>query len=260
MKLSQKFDISCHKTDFITRHGLFEHIRMGFGLCNAPATLTRAMQSVLHGLLWGDVIVLGLNFEVHLTNLAKVFQRLRRHNLKLKPRKCVLFREEVKFLGKIVSRKGISVNPENIERVSDWPIPMIPKNVNEVEIFLDFMNYHREHLKDYAKKAAPLYQLTGSNGKAVPIFVWSDYHQVAFEECYVQIPYSWFPFGRFSFYSSHGCFLQIQDGKKRPISFGSFGLTAKQRNYCTTRKELLALVRFTRQYRQYLLSAPTIIV
>ena len=110
-----------HKTAFITRHGLFEHIRMGFGLCNAPATLTRAMQSVLHGLLWGgvlayldDVIVLGLN---------------------LKPRKCVLFREEVKFLGKIVSRKGISVNPENIERVSDWPIPMILKNVNEVGTF-----------------------------------------------------------------------------------------------------------------------------
>ena len=70
-----------------------------------------------------------------------------------------------------MSRKGISVNPENIERVSDWPIP---KNVNEVEIFLGFMNYHREHLKDYAKKDAPLYQLTGSKGKAVPIFAWSD--------------------------------------------------------------------------------------
>ena len=58
-----------HKTAFITRHGLFEHIRMGFGFCNAPATFSRAMQSVLHGLLWGDVlaylddvIVLGMNF------------------------------------------------------------------------------------------------------------------------------------------------------------------------------------------------------
>ena len=95
-----------HKIAFITCHVLFEDIRMGFGLCNAPATFSRALQAVLHVLLWvdvlaylDDVIVLGLNFEVHLTNLAKVFQRLRLHNLKLKPRKCVLFREEVKFLG-----------------------------------------------------------------------------------------------------------------------------------------------------------------
>ena len=95
-----------HKTAFISCHGLFEDLRMGFGLCNAPATFSRAMQSVLHVLLWvdvsaylDDVIVLGLNFEVHLTNLAKVFQQLRLHNLKLKPRKCVLFREEVNFLG-----------------------------------------------------------------------------------------------------------------------------------------------------------------
>ena len=46
----------CHKAAFITSHGLFEHIRMGFGWCNAPATFSRAMQSVLHGLLWGDVL------------------------------------------------------------------------------------------------------------------------------------------------------------------------------------------------------------
>ena len=214
-----------HKTTFITRHGLSEHICMGFGLCSAPATFSRAMRSVLHGLLWGDVlaylddvIVLGLNFKIHLTNLVKVFQRLCLHNLKLKPRKCVLFREEVKFWGKIMSRRGISVNPVNIEKVSDWPIP---KNVNEVEIFLGFMNYHREHLKDCAGRAP----LAGGRGRAVPIFKWSDCHQVAFEElknAMSKSPILGFPLADSLFILDTNAsdaaigaeLLQIQDGKE----------------------------------------------
>ena len=86
------------KTAFLTKHGLFEHTRMGFGLCNAPATFQRAMQLVLQGLTWkevlaylDDVIVVGRNFEDHLANLDAVFARFRLHNLKLKPKKCIIF-------------------------------------------------------------------------------------------------------------------------------------------------------------------------
>lgn len=86
------------KTAFITRFGLFEHVRMGFGLCNVPATLQRVIQLVLRGLTWKDVIaylddvnVLGLSFEEHLRNLDEVLERFQRYNLKLKPRKCFLF-------------------------------------------------------------------------------------------------------------------------------------------------------------------------
>ena len=101
--------------------------------------------------------------------------------------------------------------------------------MSEVEIFLGFMNYHREHLKDYA---APLYQLTGSKGKAVPIFEWSDCHQVAFEE--LKNAMSKFPILGFLLDDSLFTFdtdasdaaigvelLQIQDGKERHISFGA---------------------------------------
>ena len=116
------------KTAFITRYGLFQHTRMGFGLCNAPATFQRAMQTVLKGLNWkevlaylDDIIVLGTTFESHLANLALVFQRFRVNNLKLKPRKCELFRHQLKFLGWIVSNHGIAIPPEKIDAIISRP-------------------------------------------------------------------------------------------------------------------------------------------
>ena len=97
---------SRQKTAFITRYGLFEHTRMGFGLCNAPATFQRAMQLVLRGLTWtqvlvylDDIIVLGKSFENGLRNLRNVLYRFREFNLKLKPKKWELFKDEVEFLG-----------------------------------------------------------------------------------------------------------------------------------------------------------------
>jgi hypothetical protein len=93
-----------HKTAFITKYGLFEFLRMGFGLCNAPATFQRVIQLVLRGLTWkqvlaylDDVIVLGSDFQNHLGNLKLTLDRFRKYNLKLKPKKCCLFRKEVKF-------------------------------------------------------------------------------------------------------------------------------------------------------------------
>ena len=81
-----------HKTAFTTKPGLFEHVKMGFGLCNAPVTFQRAMNLVLSGLTWksvisylDDIIVLGNNYNQSLTHLEQVFQRLRQYRLKLKP-------------------------------------------------------------------------------------------------------------------------------------------------------------------------------
>ena len=107
-----------HKLAFITKYGLFEFVRMPFGTCNSPATFQRMIQLVLHGLNWkeclaylDDVIVLGNSFDNHLTNLKAVLSRFRKHNLKLKPKKCCMFRKEIQFLGRVVSEKGVSLTP-----------------------------------------------------------------------------------------------------------------------------------------------------
>ena len=93
------------KTAFVTKYGKFLFNRMPFGLCNAPATFSRALALVLRGLSWDcvvsfldDLIILGKGFEDHLTNMEKVFARFAKFKLKLKQKKCELFQREVIFL------------------------------------------------------------------------------------------------------------------------------------------------------------------
>ena len=253
-----------HKTAFITRYGLFEHRRMAFGLTGAPATFQRAMHLVLKGLTWSivlayldDLVLLGKTVQNHLNNLREVFQRFRQYKLKLKPKKCQLFQTEIKFLGKQVSGDGLSVDPDKTKAVSDWPIP---RNVRDVESFLGFVNYHRDHIAKFAEISTPLYELTGPKAS----FEWQEQHQCAFEQLKQMLicaPVLSLPKKEGTFIldcdasdTSIGAELcQIQDGEERTICYGSFVLTPAQRRYCTTRKELLSVVRFTRQFRHYLL-------
>ena len=258
------------KTAFITKRGLFEMNRMAFGLCNAPATFQRMIQTVLEGLLWwsvlayiDDVIVLGPSFADHLKNLEIVLRRFRRFNLKLKPKKCHLFRRQVKFLGRVVSQDGIAMDPAKIQKIVDWPTPTSPQ---EVSSFLGLANYHREHIEGFAQITAPLYRLV----KKGTVFEWTKEAQRAFEALKVAMtsaPILAYPLpeGRFildtdASHTAIGAELsQEQDGGIKVIAYGSYALTAAQRNYCTTRKELLAVVRFTRQFRHYLLGRPFLV-
>ena len=265
--ISQFLDQLCGNTYFSTldmASGYWQIQRMAFGLCNAPATFQRVIQFVLRGLTWNkvlayidDVVVLGKGFEDHLTNLRTTFDRFRKYNLKLKPKKCCLFHTETVFLGRKVSAEGVSINPENVEKVSKWPVPT---SVKEVERFLGFANYHREHIKDYASVTRVLYQLTGSKA----VFNWLVEHQEAFEltkQRLISAPILSYPNAEDVFVldtdaSGHaiGAVLsQIQNDCEKVICYGSYVLTPEQRKYCVTRRELLSVVRFTRQFRHYLL-------
>ena len=85
------------------------------------------------------------------------FDRLREHGLKLKPSKCQLVRQEVNYLGHLVSANGIRTDPEKISRVKEWPKLTNRKGVLQ---FLGFAGYYRRYVKGYSSLAAPLYRLT----------------------------------------------------------------------------------------------------
>ena len=155
------------KTAFITKHGLFEFVRMGFGLCNAPATFSRVINLVLRGLNWDvalafldDVVVLGTSFDDHIKNLKLVLERFRDYKLKLKRKKCSLFQRRVEFLGREVDENGLHLKDDHVKAVANWATPTCTK---EVEQFLGLVNYHRIFLKNYAKTVGPLYGLTGKH-------------------------------------------------------------------------------------------------
>ena len=251
------------KTAFVTKYGLFEFVKMGFGLCNAPATYSRVMNLVLRGLNWAtvlafldDILVMGRDFLDHLKNLENVFQRFRQYGLKLKPKKCAFFQKEVEFLGRRVGPNGLQLGNEQIKAVQDWPTPTSSK---EVEQFLGLVNYHRIFLKNYADLAVPLYQVTGKQK-----FRWEPDQDQAFQDIktlltqapVLALPNRHDPFILDTDASDKAIgaeIIQVQEGVERVIAYGSMALSAEQRAYCTTRKELLAVVRFTRQYRHYLL-------
>ena len=254
---------SMKKTAFVTKYGLFEHVRMGFGLCNAPATFMRAMNLVLRGLTWSkvlvyldDIIVLGNSFEEHIQNLKEVFDRMRHFNLKRKPKKCALLREKVEFLGRSVSRDGISITSSKMDAIENWPEPTCKK---EVESFLGYCNYHRAHIRGYAGLTVDLYELTKKSE-----FSWTDHHRDKFKllkEALRSAPCLAFPLREGKFVldcdasdQAIGAELsQIQNGVERLIGYHSLVLLPQHKKYCTTRKELLAVVRFCVYYRNYLL-------
>ena len=189
-----------HKTAFITKYGLFEFLCMSFGLCNAPSTFQRVVQFIFAGMLWKEVLaylddlfILGKGFQHHLINLRKTFCRLKKYNLKLKPRKCILFQTEVPFLGRVVGRKGISVDPGKIKATQKWPSP---RTIKELQSFLGFVNYHRDHIKNFASLTEPLYALTHNRKGKSQTLEWNDDLETTFlqvKDALVNAPVLAFP-------------------------------------------------------------------
>jgi len=226
-----------HKTAFITKYGLLEHVHLSFGLCNSPATFI--VQLVLQGLTWveclaylDDIIILGDSFENHLQNVRKVLGRFKQYNLKLKPRKCHFF-QELKFLRRVVSKDGVSVNPDNIKAITSWPVP---KNKKELESFIGFTNYHRDHIKNFSEITVPLHQLTGKKTD----FVWTDEQQQAFDKVRKALieavtlsypnPKDTFILDTDASHVSIGAQLtQVQNGQEKTICFSGKVLTPAQR-------------------------------
>ena len=252
------------KTAFITKYGLYEYTKMPFGLCLAGSTFQRCMELVLRGLQWqtlliylDDVIDIVSSMEENLDRLDEVLRCLEEVGLKLKPSKCNLLQREVLFLGHLVSRSGVQPNPKLIESVVEWKAPT---NGKEVQQYLGLVNYYRRFVPAFSDIAAPLTELTSKHTE----FFWNYGAQEAFlklKEALCSAPILSFPMDSGDFVLdtdasaiSIGAVLQqVQNGEERVISYGSKKLNKEQRRYCVTRRELLAVVVFLREFRHYLL-------
>ena len=156
---------SQHLTAFITPWDLYEWLQILLGLYNAAGAFQRFMEGCLEGLqdeictpYLDDVIVYSKSFTEHIEHLRKVLHRLQDNGVKLKLRKCKLFRKEVSFLGRVVSADGYKLDPLSIAPVLNFA-KNPPKMVGEVRQMTGLLGYYRKYIKDFFHIAKPIYDL-----------------------------------------------------------------------------------------------------
>ena len=175
----------------------------------------------------------------------------------MKPSKCELIKTEVLFLGHVVSPEGIKPNPKTVEAIKSWKVP---SNVKEIQSFLGLCSYYRQYIKNFSHIASPLINLTKKKVK----FIWDESCQSAYEmlkEKLCTAPILAFPKPGSKYIldtdasdTGIGCVLsQVQEGKEKVIAYASKKLEPQQQQYSVTRRELLAVITFMNQFRQYLL-------
>ncbi|XP_075499247.1 uncharacterized protein LOC142537633 [Primulina tabacum] len=169
------------KTAFRTRYDHYEFLVMSFGLTNAPSVFMDLMNGVFKTYLDSfviifidDILIYSKTQELHAEHLRTVLQLLREKQLYAKLKKCEFRLEQVSFLGHIVSKDGIALDPMKIEAIKQWPIHT---TVSEVRSFLGLAGYYRRFIANFSKIALSLTNLTR---KAVK-FEWTSECQHGFQ-------------------------------------------------------------------------------
>jgi len=256
-----------YKTAFRTKYGHYEYLVMPFGLKNAPAIFQSFINSVLRPFLeksvilyLDDILIYSNSLDDHHQTVREVLKKLIDNNLYAKLSKCEFDKEEVEFLGHIISGSGVSTDPKKIKSIKEWPIP---KNVKEVQRFLGLCNYYRRFVRNFAAIAKPLHALTKKGRK----FVWSKDCDTSFsilkkrltsspllmhpdltKPFIVECDASNFAIGAvLSQYDN--------DNKLHPIAYFSRSLNNAEINYSITDKELLSIKEAFSSWRHLLLGA-----
>ena len=257
------------KAAFTMHKGSFEPLVMYFGLCNSPATFQKMMNEIFHDML--DVCVVYIddlmifmatdNQEEHDRIVLEVLRCLCDNDLFVKPEKCCFRVTEVDFLGMIVSRDGIKMDPEKVDAILKWPEPT---NVKQVHAFLGLSNFYRRFIKDYAIISRPMVDLTCKD----VIFNFGDKEKASFEALkaafttapvlqYADQDHEFRLETNMSEFTVGGVIsVKCDDGEFRPVAYMSHSMTPPERNYPIHDKEMLAIIKATEAWCHYLEATP----
>uniref|UniRef100_A0A2N9F1L3 Uncharacterized protein n=1 Tax=Fagus sylvatica TaxID=28930 RepID=A0A2N9F1L3_FAGSY len=255
------------KTAFVTHWGTFVYDVMPFGLKNAGATYQRAMVTLFHDMIHheievyvDDMIAKSRTAQDHLTDLRKLFQRLKKYQLRLNPNKCAFGVTSGKLLGFIVSgRRNSRLIPQRFQAIRSMPAP---KTEKEIRSFLGRINYIARFIAQLTATCEPLFKLLRKDVK----IKWTEDCQRAFDKIkeYLLNPPILVPPtpGRpLILYltvqeASMGCMLGQQDetGKKeQAIYYLSKKFTEPETRYLLVEKTCCALAWASKKLRQYML-------
>jgi len=152
-------------TAFSTPWGLYEWLRIPFGVSGAPGCFQNFMEETLVDLrdkccipYLDDCLIFSKTFEQHVEDVRLVLRRLKSKGIKVKPSKCKLFRLETRFVGQLVSEQGYRMDPADIQPIFDLK-EKEPGTVGEVRQLMGLLGYYRKYISDFSRRARCLYDL-----------------------------------------------------------------------------------------------------
>ena len=253
------------KTAITTPFGLFEFLRMPFGLRNAAQTFQRFMNKVLQGLDFvfayiDDLLIASSSVEEHLEHLRLVFQRLDEHGIVINVPKSLFGVRELDFLGHHVDATGIRPLEEKVQVIREFPLPNTQRKLRR---FLGLVNFYHRFIPGGATILQPLHCLLKRTKRPSDPPPWTDDTTTAFNEIKHALanatllvhPVPNAPTSVMTDASDTavGAVLQQHiNGQWCPLSFFSRALTPAETRYSTYDRELLAIYLSIRHFRYFL--------
>ncbi len=245
-----------------THRGLFQYNRLPFGVKVAPGMFQQIMDQLLAGIdgviaYLDDIIIVGKSETDHQEKLDAVLQRINDWGLRLRPDKCALHMSEIKFLGTVVNKDGISTDPTKVNAIDQMTTPT---DISSLRSFLGFVNYYGKFVKNLHSLKRPLEELLCNKKN----WNWTDACEKAFHKIkeIIKSPLLLTHFDpRFEMIvaadaSSTGVgavlLHRYPDGSQKAIAHASKSLTNTQRNYGQIEKEAYALVFAVERFHKFL--------
>lgn len=152
----------------MTPYGHYEFVVLPFGLINSPITFMCLMNNIFHQyldklvlLFIDDILIHSRNIEEYKEHLCIVRKVLREHQLYAKYSKCDFFKEKIQYLGHVITKDGIVVDPEKINTIMEW---LVLKDVADIRSFMCLVGYYRQFVEGFSRVQTPL-PLCKRNGK-----------------------------------------------------------------------------------------------
>ena len=252
------------KTAVITPFGLYEWCRTPFGLRNAAQAFMRLMHQVAGDLDFifiylDDILVASSSLEEHYQHLQQLFDRLQEHGLVVNPDKCVFAASNIDFLGHHISSAGSKPLPEKVAAIRNFPRP---STVQGLQQFLGMLNFYNRYIKGISITLAPLFHaIAGKTSKST--VEWTPLMDTAFNNAKAALasttllshPSLTAPTALTTDASDTGIgavLEQYTKGSWKPLAFFSKSLSTAEQKYSAYDKELLAIHRAIRHFRQLL--------